>query len=217
MSKKQEIRGDWKSRTLGAIVGWLCRLLGYTYRIEIKDNAGVEQKGRKDPVVCIFWHNRIFATIATWKKTSKGFPAVALVSASKDGTILETAVQVVGAETARGSSSRRGAAALIAMRNALREDKDAYITPDGPRGPKYQLQVGALKLAQLQGVPVIVKHLNLKSYWEITKAWDNLRIPKPFSKIEIVYDAPIYIPKKISAEELEKIRCEIEQQMNVSN
>ncbi len=217
MSKKQEIRGDWKSRLLGSIVGWICRLLGCTYRVEIKDNAGVRQAGRQDPVVCIFWHNRIFATIATWKKTSENFPAVALVSASKDGAILENAVQVVGAETARGSSSRRGAAALIAMRNALRENKDAYITPDGPRGPKYQLQPGALKLAQLQEVPIVIKHLNLKSYWEITKAWDDLRIPKPFSKIEIVYDAPIHIPKKISEEELEKIRCEIEQQMRESN
>lgn len=217
MGKKEEIRGGRKAKLLGAIVGWICRLLGFTYRVKIIDHAGVRVVGREEPVVCVFWHNKIFATLASWQKISQNFPAVALVSASKDGTILENAVRVVGAETARGSSSRRGAAALIAMRNALREGKDAYITPDGPRGPKYQLQVGALKLAQLQGVPLIVKHLHLTNYWEIKKSWDGLRIPKPFSKIEIVYDAPIHIPQKISEEELENIRCEIEQQMRESN
>lgn len=139
------------------------------------------------------------------------------MSASKDGSILESAVHVVGAETARGSSSRRGAAALIYMRRSLRAGKDGYVTPDGPRGPRYQLQAGALKLAQAECVPIVIKHIKMYNYWQISKSWDQLRIPKPFSKMRLEYDEPIIIPKGISEEEFELIRLQIEEKMNKTN
>jgi len=39
---------------------------------------------------------------------------------------------------------------------------DAGITPDGPRGPKYQVATGIIQLAQLTNAPIIPvsSHLN---------------------------------------------------------
>jgi len=213
MSNSQEIRGALSQKLLGKCIGWLCRIWGWTYRLEVNDDAGVMDKKRQKPVVFLLWHNRLFAAIPLWKKTCGHFPLVALMSASKDGTILEAAVRTVGADVARGSSSRRGAAALVYLRRALRQNKDAYITPDGPRGPLYELKEGALKLAQAEQASVVTIRINMKSYWQL-KSWDQFRIPKPFSKIQLNYDSPIQIRSELSPEEFEATRLEIEQQMS---
>lgn len=217
MSKSQEIQGTSKEALIGWLIALISKCFGLTYRVTVVDNAGVTEKFRKDPVVFVVWHNRIFSSLILWKKTSSHFPTVALMSASKDGAILEKAVNFYGAGSVRGSSSRRGVAALIALRKEVRNKKDAYITPDGPRGPKYKLQPGALKLAQSEQVPIIVKQIKLHSFWEISKTWDGLRIPKPFSKIELVFEKPIMLPRNTSDEEFEAHRLRIENLMNKSN
>jgi len=214
--KSQTIKDDWKSTLLGKMIGWFVRLMGMTYRVDKQDKDDVTSKNRVEPVIFVVWHNRIFSTISIWPKVGAKLPVMALASASKDGGILASALRVIGVETARGSTSRRGAAALVMLRRALRDKKDVYITPDGPRGPKYELQMGALKLAQASGIPIVIKLVRESSCWKL-KSWDRLRIPKPFSKIALTFEEKIEIPKSLSAEELEKLRCDIEQRMNSYN
>jgi len=210
-----DIKGNRKGHIIGSVIGWVIRIFGMTYRVEVEDNAGVGELGR-EPIIHVVWHNRIFAATYLWRLTSSHQPLVALTSASKDGAILAAAVGVVGVQVARGSSSRRGAAALVTLRKALKAHKDVYITPDGPRGPMYELQAGTLKLAQASGVPIVVKQIRLHDYWEL-KTWDRLRIPKPFSHVTLRYDEPIYIPKGLCDEEFEELRVRIERQMSEFN
>ncbi len=205
-----------KERLLGKCVSWLCRIWGFTYRLKVNDLAGVTDKQRDFPVVFVVWHNRLFASIPLWKKTCGHYPVVALMSASRDGTVLEAAVSSVGVEVARGSSSRRGAAALILLRKALRAKKDAYITPDGPRGPVYELQPGVLKLALAEKIPIVSIGMKMHSYWEL-KSWDKFRIPKPFSRIELNYDAPVSMDQPLNEEEFEALRLKIQEQMSKTN
>jgi len=212
MASSNEIRGSKRDQFLGFLIGWFSRLWGATFRVELEDNAGVTSKKRNEPVVYVVWHNRLFASIPLWKMSCGHYPVVALMSASKDGTLLESAVGTVGVEVARGSSSRRGAAALVLLRRALRAKKDVYITPDGPRGPCYELQAGALKLAQAEGVPVVVVQMRMANYWTLN-SWDKFRIPKPCSDIDLIYDEPIHILKDLSDEEFEQLRLQIQEQM----
>jgi len=69
----------------------------------------------------------------------------------------------------------------------LEKGEDIGITPDGPRGPKYHLHPGAVKLAQLTGVPLVPIHIKYSRYWEL-KSWDAFRIPKPFSCVSVFFD-----------------------------
>lgn len=211
-----EIHGDWKGRALGCGIGWIIRLFGWTYRSEVVDLAGVIDGSIKSPVIFFHWHNRIFTSPPLWRKSCGHRPLVALTSASKDGAILAATIAVVGAEAARGSTSRRGAAALVTLRRALRAGKDVCITPDGPRGPKYKLQSGGIKLAQMAGVPIVIQQISTENFWNIS-SWDALRIPKPFSKVKLVYSEPIIVPKGLSEEEFESLRLSIEAQMNQTN
>jgi lysophospholipid acyltransferase (LPLAT)-like uncharacterized protein len=212
MSRSDEIRGGAMLRLIGWCIGWLCRIWGWTYRLEVTDRANVTDLSRTEPVVFLVWHNRLFTLVPLWKRTCKHFPPVALMSASRDGSILEAAVKTAGVEVARGSSSRRGAAALVVLRKSLRAKKDVYITPDGPRGPKYKLKSGGLKLAQAEQVAVVPMRIKMLDYWQL-RSWDAFRIPKPFSVMHLYYEEAIFIPKELSEEEFEALRLKIENQL----
>jgi len=113
-----------------------------------------------------------------------------LTSASRDGAVLEKTVRIFGLQAVRGSSSRRAVAALVALKKAAKNGSDLVITPDGPRGPRYQIQPGALKLSQVTGAPLIpiqVHYHRAKSL----NTWDRFQIPLPFSKVTVTLHPPI--------------------------
>ena len=112
-------------------------------------------------------------------------------------------------KSVRGSSSRRGSAALREMAAVLAAGGDIGISPDGPRGPKYQLHPGAIKLAQLTGAPIMPLHVAYSRYWEL-KSWDAFRIPKPFARVSVVVGEPFAVPRDLDQEAFEAMRVNLE-------
>jgi hypothetical protein len=83
------------------------------------------------------------------------------------------------------------------------------ITPDGPRGPCYEVEEGALLLAQLTGLPIVPYTCNLG--WKIrVKSWDRFQIPLPFSRCEVVFEKPIRVPREATDAEREELRRRLE-------
>ena len=138
--------------------------------------------------------------------------AVCLTSPSKDGAIIARVMAHFGIGNVRGSSSRRGSEAVRELADALTSGLDVAITPDGPRGPKYRLQPGALRLAQISGVPITLVHIVYSRYWEL-KSWDRFRIPKPFSRVTIICDEPVAIPRELDEAAFEAMRAKMETRM----
>jgi hypothetical protein len=64
------------------------------------------------------------------------------------------------------------------------------ITPDGPRGPKYHVNPGVIKLAQISGGGILPVHVEFSRYWTL-KSWDGFRLPKPFSTVHVTFH-PVY-------------------------
>jgi lysophospholipid acyltransferase (LPLAT)-like uncharacterized protein len=60
-----------------------------------------------------------------------------------------------GVQPVRGSTSRRGPQALLELTTWAERGYDLTITPDGPRGPCYQVQEGVMSLAQVTGLPMV--------------------------------------------------------------
>jgi hypothetical protein len=186
------------------------RLGGCTLRYELQDLTGQKMKARPGaPVIWIFWHNCLFCAPLTKKRFSGTAPATALASASRDGAIIESMVTSFGVKTVRGSSSRRGVAALIALKKALAAGEHLFITPDGPRGPRYHLQPGVVKLAQSSGAPIVPVRFHHSSSWRL-KSWDRFHIPKPFGKVVINISDAIHIPSKIDKNDFETYRKKVE-------
>ena len=197
-AQSTEIRGDRKAAFLGTLAGWCMRCYAATLRYEIEDRCGVTTGQNPTPaVIFALWHNRIFTLPPIWWRTGGNLrKTVVLTSASKDGAILARAMAVFGLGAVRGSSSRRAVAAIIGMKRALQEGLDVCITPDGPRGPRYGFHPGVVKLAESTGSPIIPIHASYASAWRL-KSWDALVIPKPFSRVTVVFGEALVIPPKL--------------------
>jgi lysophospholipid acyltransferase (LPLAT)-like uncharacterized protein len=210
-SKRSEIRGDRSSALLGTLAGWSMKLLFTTLRLDIRDHCGISHDpATMPPAIYILWHNRFFVVPPAWNRICRGLRrTVALTSASKDGAMVAAAMAVFGLGSIRGSSSRRAVAALVGLKRALTEGFDVCLTPDGPRGPRYKVQPGFLKLAESTGAPIIPIHLQFSNAWRF-KTWDHFVIPKPFSRVIVTFDKPITIPRGLDDAAFEAARLNLE-------
>jgi lysophospholipid acyltransferase (LPLAT)-like uncharacterized protein len=135
-----------------------------------------------------------------------------LTSASRDGGLLADVVGKFGISAVRGSSSKRGAVALLALADEIQSGGDIIITPDGPRGPRYKLGPGAVFLAQKTGYGVSRIEVEYSNYWEL-KSWDRFRIPVPFSAVRVTLHPLHYVPVTQTEEEFEEQRELLERQL----
>lgn len=209
--RSNTIKTSRASMMAGHLAAWVMKLWSLTLRYEINGNAGlVQPKINPQPVIFALWHNRIFTMPPIWKLTGgKNRSTVVLTSASKDGSTLATAMEFFGIGSIRGSSSRRAVSALIGMKKALQEGKDVCVTPDGPKGPRYRVQPGLLKIAQATDADIIPIHIRYTSAWRLS-SWDRFVIPKPLSKVTIIFDQPIRIQKDLTEEAFEAARTSLE-------
>jgi lysophospholipid acyltransferase (LPLAT)-like uncharacterized protein len=209
--KRSEIRGDRKSALLGTLAGWSMKLMAATLRLEVRDLCGAASREHPlPPAIFILWHNRFFVVPPAWSRLCHGRrKTVALTSASKDGDMVAHAMAVFGLGAVRGSSSRRAVAALVGLKRALMEGLDVCLTPDGPRGPRYKIQPGFLKLADATGAPIVPIHVRFHSAWRL-KTWDRFVIPKPFSRVEVTFAEPVTIPRGLDDAAFETERLKLE-------
>jgi Uncharacterized protein conserved in bacteria len=136
-------------------------------------------------VIALIWHNRIFVTPLLRRHFRKQYRMSGLVSPSRDGAWLAGVFRLFDIETIRGSSKRRGGVALKEMADAIEDGSDVCITPDGPRGPKYSIKKGALKLAEISGVDLLMVRANYSRFFKIN-TWDDFMFPLPFSTVELI-------------------------------
>ena len=92
-----------------------------------------------------------------------------------------------GIGTIRGSQHRRGVQAMKELIQAGRDGWDIAITPDGSRGPIYEMKPGAIAIALKTGVPMLLVSFNYGAAHRF-KSWDRFYLPMPFSKIELKLD-----------------------------
>lgn len=187
------------------------RALFSTLRIRMHDPEGFLGSPPPHPVIYTFWHNRILAITAAFLRVyPQGRRGVlVLTSASKDGMWLGEVAGRLGMGSVRGSSSRRGAGAMRELLEKVEQGYDIAITPDGPRGPKYELGPGPVYLAQRTGIPIIPIHAAFSRCWTL-RTWDGFRIPHPFSKIDVTLAPPVRIPENLGEPAFEQERRKIE-------
>jgi lysophospholipid acyltransferase (LPLAT)-like uncharacterized protein len=106
-----------------------------------------------------------------------------LISNSKDGQILASAVEHMGYKTVRGSSHRGGVSGLLAGMKKVLEGNKMTIAVDGPRGPIYKVKEGITAVSQKSQRPIVPVrgYPNRKFIFE--KSWNKATLPMPFTKI----------------------------------
>jgi lysophospholipid acyltransferase (LPLAT)-like uncharacterized protein len=173
------------ARWLIAVGFRLLQLWVRTLRYEIDDRAGVIGKPVDQNYIGALWHNRLLIFPFVLRRFFSNRRGAALISASRDGDLLADAIARFGFDVVRGSSSRLGASAILQLTDVLASGRDVVITPDGPRGPAYELGPGIIFLAQKSGAAVLPVNMEYSSCWRL-KSWDRFVLPRPFAKIRVI-------------------------------
>jgi hypothetical protein len=182
-------------------------LLGYSWRIRW---MGLEhdRAARKNHsnVIYAFWHGRMLALCFSHRRRRVHI----MVSEHRDGEMIARTVDLLGFIPVRGSTTRGGLRALFQMAERGSAGYDVAITPDGPRGPRFQVQQGVITLAQRTGMP-IVPVTDSASLRKTLSSWDRYIIPLPFSRVVIMHGEPIFVPRQLTAERMEEKRVQLEE------
>jgi hypothetical protein len=160
------------------------------------------------PVIFTLWHGRLIP-LSWYHRT---WNLVTLISASADGEYIARLVSRWGYDVVRGSSSRGGGPALRNLVRFVREGRSIAVTPDGPRGPREKLKPGVLTAAQLTGCALLPVAAGASRSWWF-EGWDRFMVPKPFTRIHVVYGEPVPVPRDADATELADIAARVEADM----
>jgi len=183
----------WDRLKIGVIsvAGYVALLLiGRSLRREVYGRENYEAARRLTrSFIVTLWHSDIFGGICYWRRRGM----VVMVSQNFDGEYTSRAIHWHGYTTARGSSSRRASRATVKMIRALREGREAAITPDGPRGPRFVAKPGVVQLAKSSGAAILCFHIVPQRSWVLRRSWDQAEIPKPFSRTAIFLAPPIVV------------------------
>jgi lysophospholipid acyltransferase (LPLAT)-like uncharacterized protein len=183
VSTNAHVVAGWKrglAAVAGAIVRVWCSSLRFSYPEETRRVMG-DDGGAS---LFVLWHNRLFVAAEISRRMRPTRPLHGLVSASKDGAWLSAFFENVGLRVVRGSSSRGGREAVMALVDVLRAGHDAGLTPDGPRGPVYVCKPGLITVARRAGARVVLLGIHFSDAWRL-RSWDRLALPGPFSRVEV--------------------------------
>ena len=193
--------------TLITWAGYLfLRLLGSTLRYKVVCEEGCLTDGfTGPPSIWCSWHRCVIPASYFLKHKQIAM----LISSSFDGEYIARIVHKLGFRTVRGSSSRGAVGGLQGMRRELESGYVVGFTADGPRGPRYVAKPGPLALAQRTGKPVNGFYVAVKDSWTVN-SWDQMLIPKPFSRACVYLSSPLSIPPDATAEALEVLRQQMQ-------
>jgi lysophospholipid acyltransferase (LPLAT)-like uncharacterized protein len=182
---------------LSLFISLLLRLIYGTSRVRmhIPDNAKPYMSGEKQAIFCVWHGNMIMQTFSRPKHR----PIKVLISHHRDGALITDILQWFDIKTVRGSTRKAGVAAIRELMGNIEQGVNIVITPDGPRGPVYQVTGGAAWLAKQTGLPLIPIAFGCTRGKQFN-SWDQFLMPFPFGKISYVVGEPI-MPQAAPAED----------------
>lgn len=162
------------------------------------------------PVIACFWHSRMLMMLFAWRSQQ---PFWMLTSLHRDGQLIADVAAHFAIREIKGSTSRGGSGAVRMLLSVLERGDSVGITPDGPRGPRMRANLGAVKVAQLSGVPLVPVTYGVR-HRRVLSTWDRFVIVAPFSRGVLVCGEEILVPRHADAEALEHARRSLERALN---
>ncbi len=160
------------------------------------------------PVIFALWHGRLF--IPMFCRRDLGVHV--LVSEHRDGEIITASLDAAGFRTVRGSTTRGGARALVQLVRLVERGEKVAFTPDGPRGPRWRFQPGAVYLAAKTGVPVVpITGSASRAYY--FNSWDSFQLPLPFARGVLTIGEAYRVTGGLDDANIEFHRAELERRL----
>jgi lysophospholipid acyltransferase (LPLAT)-like uncharacterized protein len=144
----------------------------------------------QEPVIVAFWHGNLIMQMYAYSHYRQTPKINVLISDHFDGEIIARIGRYFQLGTIRGSSRRGAAKALMQGLKSLSNGYDIGITPDGPKGPRYEVSDGVVVMAQKRKTKVVAFHCVPTAYWQF-RSWDRFVVPKPFGQLDFYVSEPI--------------------------
>jgi hypothetical protein len=183
-----------------SVVSPLLTLLyrAWVWSIRYEDGGGPKAiKAAADsgrPVMLAIWHSELFALTGYGSRKLDGRLAT-VVSDSRDGELIAQVLERIGYRTARGSSTRGGLKALMALKRHMENGRIGVITVDGPRGPRHKVKDGAVYMAQRAGALLFPVRSRPSSLHVFERSWDKFELPRPFCRCPVYFGTPLEFPE----------------------
>jgi lysophospholipid acyltransferase (LPLAT)-like uncharacterized protein len=202
--KKHKTRRKLLKRVFTGLAPWLVTpalyLLSRTWRVRIlgdEEGCAYLDEKRRPPCVFGLWHSDDLTLGSIYAYRDVGI----IISLSSDGELIARTLDLLGFAVFRGSSSKAGARGLLGIIRHVREGRQACITVDGPRGPVHKVKPGVVEIARKSGKPVIPIRTFAARAWRLPNTWNRAYLPKPFSVVTVICNAPLH-PQKGAADEV---------------
>jgi len=174
------------------------KLLKATLRVERVGFEAVQGFVERDErFVLSFWHRRLVMMPLAYpfrRRNAEGERrGVAILSSdSKDGERSAATWRWYGIHAVRGTAGHSGAQALVKMIQIVKQGWDLGITVDGPRGPRQQAKAGVLAVSRKTGAWLVPVSVAYSRAWKL-RSWDEMLVPKPFSRVRVHYGDPFRV------------------------
>jgi lysophospholipid acyltransferase (LPLAT)-like uncharacterized protein len=196
----------WLVSITGATV---IRLLGATWRIRVEEEEFFERARALSPrVIFAVWHGRMLP----YAFTHRNRRVHVLASEHRDGEMLGQTIRRLGFGHVRGSSTRGGTRAILALTETVRAGLDVGLTVDGPRGPRGVVKPGVVEVARQTGA-AIVPITSASDRHRVFKSWDAFELPLPFARVVVRYGEPILVDPGLDREGVEARRLDVEREL----
>lgn len=202
-------------RALVVLGRLVLELLWRTSRLTVVGEPALQAVVAKHgTIIPVCWHQHLlmcgrYLVARRIENLKPGF----LVSPSLDGEAPSWLAMSYGADVIRGSSTHTGTRAIRHLCKALaKQQLSPLITPDGPRGPRFEFKAGALMVAQLTGAPIVPLAYAARPA-KVLRTWDKFVLPSPFARLIVAVGEPMYVPRNLDEAQREVLRIEMEQRM----
>lgn len=168
-----------------------------------KKNFHAPESLGDDNFIMACWHGELLMIPYAYLHYKKKPNVKLFISEHFDGELIAKTLGFFGFGTIRGSTTRGGAKALIKAIKDVKEGSDIGITPDGPKGPRHEVQDGIIAIAKKTKKKIYLVEIKPSKYWQFN-SWDKFVVPKPFSELNYFISEPIDI-SELEFEEARKL------------
>lgn len=181
----------WKQKVRPKLIAYtakfLMRLVMMTCRYETKGLAHFIKAAQEKKCILCVWHNRVALIPEIMSRLAPQFHYAGFVSNSRDGEIIAAITEsyAIG-NTIRVAHDARADALKKMIAHLKYSSEILVVTPDGPKGPVYEVKPGVAIAAFKSAAKVVPMCWKPSRYFRI-RSWDKMIFPKPFSLIEVTF------------------------------
>lgn len=208
---KNFIRKLLASRLIGLLIYLYISTVFLTSRrkVVVSETLNLEAFDNESSI-CVFWHGRMILMYFLRPKNNR---TNIFSSSHADGKIIGTVSKLFKINVVWGSSNKNPLKAMREIFSVLKKGESLAITPDGPRGPAFEINSNIVRIASkynLSIVPLTFGASRKKSF----SSWDRFILPLPFGRLTFIYGNPIKVQANVTEKEIENINIAIKEELN---